>query len=273
MAIFVTGMRAHPEADLSPILRNVGKHISLDAGEIAHFSSLLRAVDLRKGDFLFSAGEVVSSLAYVLQGCLRSYSIDDKGNEHVLQFAPEDWWTGDLGSFTKGTAAITHCDALEDSIVVRMERSDVEHLYERVPKFERFFRILITNAFIAAQKRLLSTISQPAEERYREFMKLYPELEGRVPQKHIASYLGMTPEFLSTVRKRVREKVNGVAGQRTEALRSRSLIARPSPCSGKTSARIRSTLLASSRRRAAKRFRAASCRSPAGESTSLTAAP
>ena len=113
-------MRPSTEPDLTPILNNVGKHITLDARETTYFTSLLKAVQLNKGDFLFSAGEVVSSLVYVLSGCLRSYSIDDKGNEHVLQFAPEDWWTGDLGSFTKGTPAITYADALEDSTVVRV---------------------------------------------------------------------------------------------------------------------------------------------------------
>ena len=98
------------------------------------------------------------------------------------------------------------CDALEDSMILKLERDDIEQLYARVPKFERFFRILITNALIAAQRRLLSTISRPAEERYVEFARLYPGLDGRVPQKLIASFLGMTPEFLSTVRKRALSK-------------------------------------------------------------------
>lgn len=196
-------MSTVPDIDFSPILQNVGKHIELTPQETTLFISLLKAKQLRKGHFLIEAGDQAGFMCYVLQGCLRSYSIDEKGNEHVLQFAPEDWWTGDLASFTKGSPATVYCDALEDSAALRLDRKDMEDLYARVPKFERFFRILITNAFIAAQRRLLSTISQPAEERYREFIALYPRLDGRVPQKQIASYLGMTPEFLSTVRKRV----------------------------------------------------------------------
>ena len=199
-------MATAPDIDFAPILRNVGKHVSLTPEEAAYFTSLLKPKQLRKGHFLFEAGEVATFMCFVLKGCLRSYHIDEKGNEHVLQFAPEDWWTGDIASVTKGVTAILFCDALEDSLVVRIEHDDMERLYARVPKFERFFRILITNAFIAAQRRLLSTISRPAEERYVEFISLYPNLEARVPQKHIASYLGMTPEFLSTVRKRARAK-------------------------------------------------------------------
>ena len=209
MAIFVTDMTPRSDIDLTPIVQNVGKHIVLNAEEEAYFRSLLKIRTVKKGEFLFEAGVVATFEVYVLKGCLRSYAIDEKGNEHVLQFAPEDWWTGDLGSITNGTPAIAFTDALEESTVLSLERKDIEALYARVPKFERFYRILITNALVAAQKRLLSIISEPAEERYRRFIALYPKLEGRVPQKHIASYLGMTPEFLSTVRKRAREKVNG----------------------------------------------------------------
>lgn len=193
-----------PLPDPSPVLRNVGRYIQLSQEESTYFLSLLKPKHLKKGHFLVEAGELTTLQSYVLQGCLRSYHIDQKGNEHVLQFAPEDWWTGDMGSVVKGTPATLHVDALEDSTVLRLERADLDVLFERVPKFERFFRILVTNAFIAAQARLLSTISQPAQERYLEFVRLYPKLEGRVPQKQIASYLGMTPEFLSTVRKRAR---------------------------------------------------------------------
>jgi CRP-like cAMP-binding protein len=197
-------MSTATDIDFIPILQNVGKHIQLTPQEITLFTSLLKAKQVRKGHFLIEAGDQAGFMCYVVQGCLRSYSIDEKGNEHVLQFAPEDWWTGDLASFVKGTTATIYSDALEDSAVLRLDRKDMEDLYARIPKFERFFRILITNAFIATQRRLLSTISHPAEERYVEFIALYPDLDGRVPQKHIASYLGMTPEFLSTVRKRAR---------------------------------------------------------------------
>lgn len=188
--------------DPDPIMRNVAKHIALTPAEAGFFIGQFKLVPVKKGSFLVEADEPAAFQYYVSQGCLRSYQLDEKGNEHVLQFAPEDWWTGDLGSLTKGGPATLFIDALEDSLVLRIDRVALDELYVRIPKFERFFRILITNAFIATQRRLLSTISRPAEERYVEFARMYPGLDGRVPQKLIASYLGMTPEFLSTVRKR-----------------------------------------------------------------------
>jgi CRP-like cAMP-binding protein len=142
----------------------------------------------------------------VVSGCLRSYYTDEHGKEHILQFAPEDWWTGDMQSLLKNTPALLSVDALEDTVVLLIDKPSQDQLFERVPKFERFFRILIQNAFMAQQRRTLSNLSKTAEERYAEFRRLYPSLDGRVPQKHIASYLGMTPEFLSTVRKRVLAK-------------------------------------------------------------------
>lgn len=199
-------MAAITGVDFSPILHNVGKHVKLTEEEAAYFTSLLKPKQVKKGHFLVEAGEMATFECYVLSGCLRSYHIDEKGNEHMLQFAPEDWWTGDIASFTKGLPAVLFCDALEDSLILKLEREDIEPLYARVPKFERFFRILITNALITAQRRLISTISRPAEERYVEFARMYPGLDGRVPQKLIASFLGMTPEFLSTVRKRALSK-------------------------------------------------------------------
>jgi CRP-like cAMP-binding protein len=196
-------MSAPIDIDFTPILRNVGKHVTLTDEESAYFLSLLKPKLVKKGQFYQEAGEVCRTQAYVISGCMRSYHIGEDGKEHILQFAPADWWTGDMASFVKGTPAMLDNDALEDSLLLQMERTQLDHLYERVPKFERFFRILITNALIAQQRRMLGNLGLPAEERYAEFRKLYPSLDERVAQKHIASYLGITPEFLSTVKKRV----------------------------------------------------------------------
>ena len=107
-------------ADFSAILQNVGKHVQLTPEEVTYFTSLLKPKQVKKGHFLIEAGEVASFQCYVVHGCLRSYHIDEKGNEHVLQFAPEDWWIGDMGSFVKGVPAILYTDALEDSTVLRI---------------------------------------------------------------------------------------------------------------------------------------------------------
>lgn len=199
-------MRVPNDDEFAKILANVSKHIRLTADEQVFWRGQMKCRTIEKGAFLLSAGEVSLYQAFVLSGCLRSYHTDAQGKEHILQFAPEDWWTGDMASQLRGTPAVLSIDALEDTEAILFDGPGREQLFERVPKFERFFRILIQNAFIAQQRRTLSNLSKSAEERYAEFRKLYPSLDGRVAQKHIASYLGMTPEFLSTVRKRVLAK-------------------------------------------------------------------
>ncbi len=196
-------MRVPTDPEFAMILANVSKHIKLTPEERDLWRGLLKSRSVEKGQFLLSVGEVSRYQAFVVKGCLRSYHTDSQGKEHILQFAPEDWWTGDMTSQLRGTPAILSIDALDDTDTILIDKPGQDLLFERVPKFERFFRILIQNAFMAQQRRMLSNLSRTAEERYAEFRKLYPSLDGRVAQKHIASYLGMTPEFLSTVRKRV----------------------------------------------------------------------
>ncbi|HRI59792.1 MAG TPA: Crp/Fnr family transcriptional regulator, partial [Saprospiraceae bacterium] len=155
---------------------------------------------LKKKEFLLRAGEVCRYESFVLKGCLRNYYLDDKGDEHILQFSVEDWWTSDLYSLLTQTPATQFIDALEDSSVALFDKDDLERLYHQVPKFERFFRIMLQNAFIAQQQRILQNIGSTGEERYLAFRKKYPSLEQRLPQHQIASFLGITPEFLSKIR-------------------------------------------------------------------------
>lgn len=194
------------DAQFAAILANVCKHIRPTPEEALFWRGLLRARSVKRGECLLQVGDVSRHQYYVVSGCLRTYLVAEDGKEHILQFAPEDWWTGNMASMQKQQPSQLIIDALEDTEVVAIDTPGQELLYERIPKFERFFRILITNAFIAQQRRTLSSLSKTAEERYAEFRKLYPSLDERVAQKHIASYLGMTPEFLSTVRKRVLSK-------------------------------------------------------------------
>lgn len=134
---------------------------------------------------------------------MRAYTIDDKGAEHILMLASEDWWISDLFSFLSVTPSAMHIDALEDSEIISIEKPDLEKLYIEIPKLERLMRILFQKAFVAQQQRILASISQSAEERYTSFIKKYPSLEQRIPQTQIASYLGITPETLSRVRKQL----------------------------------------------------------------------
>jgi CRP-like cAMP-binding protein len=184
-----------------PILASVAQHIQLTEQEQQFFTSLLRPRTLRKKQYLLQAGDVSRFENFVVKGLLRAYTVDAKGQEHIAMFAPEGWWISDLYSFLAGTPATQHIDALEDTEVLSIERPDLERLYIEVPKFDRFFRILLQNAFVANQRRILAGISQSAEEQYDAFLKKYPTLGQRIPQHQIASFLGITPETISRIRK------------------------------------------------------------------------
>lgn len=193
--------------DSSLILANVNRLISLSDDQQSLFLSLLKYKKLRKREYLLQADDVCRYEYFVIAGCLRSYYRDDTGAEHVVQFAIEDWWIGDMRSFITQTPAWLYIDALENTEVLMLSKDDLDKLYAVVPAFERYFRIRIQNALVSEQQRLGATLSKTAEERYLDFIQKYPFLEKRVPQLQIASYLGMTPEFLSKIRARItREK-------------------------------------------------------------------
>jgi CRP-like cAMP-binding protein len=148
------------------------------------------------------AGEVSKYENFINTGVMRSYTIDKEGNEHIAMFGIEGWWIGDMYSFLAETPSTQNIDALEDTEILQISKTDLNKLYKEVPKFDRFFRILLQNAFVANQDRILASISQTAEEQYLAFVKKYPTLEQRIPQHQVASYLGITPETISRIRKK-----------------------------------------------------------------------
>ncbi len=183
------------------ILSNVAKYIQLTDKETSFFTSLLRLRKIRKRQYLLQAGDVNQFENFVNKGCLRAYTVDTHGEEHIAMFGLEGWWISDLYSFLTNTPATQNIDALEDSEVFSIERSDLEKLYEQVPKFNRFFLKLLQNAFVAHQRRILASMSQTAEEQYYDFIRKYPSMDQRVPQHQIASYLGLSPETISRIRR------------------------------------------------------------------------
>ena len=158
---------------------------------------------LRKKQYLLQEGDVSKFVAFVEKDVLRSYSIDEKGSEHIIQFAIEGWLISDLSSFITGKPATYTIDALEDCELVLISRSAHEDLLRTLTKYERWLRLLITGAYIALQRRITSIISLSLEDRYTGFVEIYPNIVQRVPQHMIASYMGMTPETLSRVRKKM----------------------------------------------------------------------
>lgn len=191
---------------MHPLLEaGLSRHIQLTDEEKELLWQYVTLRKYRKRQYVLQAGDVCRHENFVVSGCLRAYYVDDAGTEHIIMFAVEDWWTSDLLSFLTQTPAQLNIDALEDAEVLQIERSALEALYHKIPKLERFFRIMMQNAFIAQQQRILFNISKTAKERYLYFIEKYPKLEQRLPQHQIAAYLGITPEFLSQIRKQLSE--------------------------------------------------------------------
>jgi CRP-like cAMP-binding protein len=188
------------------IRKNIERHIQLSDAEFNYFTSLLHTKRLRKKQFLLEEGGVCNHECFVNSGCLRMYKLNEKGQEHIIQFAVTDWWICDQYSFLTSEPSEYFIDALEESEVLLIEKTRLEQLYVRVPMFERFFRIAFQNSYVALQRRIMAGLSQTAEEKYLNFIKRYPALEQKMPQHQIASYLGITPESLSRIRKQLAGK-------------------------------------------------------------------
>lgn len=192
--------------NLDLLLKNVAKHIQLDKTESDFFVSLLEYKTTKRKDYLLHQGDICKTENFIIKGCLRTYTIDENGVEHILMFGIEDWWVGDLYSFLTETPTNYFIDALEDTEVIQITKDNLARLYERVPKFEKFFRLILQNAFIAQQNRINLNLSFSAEQRYLDFIKNYPQLEQRISQKQLASFLGFTPVFLSMIRRKLAQK-------------------------------------------------------------------
>lgn len=143
---------------------------------------------------------------FVVEGCFRMYAIDDKGTEHNIQFAAENDWIADIGSFHSGKPSRVFIEAIEASEIIQIEQQDLYFLYLHVPKLDRIFKVIIENKFVELQNRVLQNISSTAQQRYLSFLEQYPNLSRRLPNIQIASYLGITPEFLSKIRKDLSEQ-------------------------------------------------------------------
>lgn len=185
---------------------HIEKRVHLTGHEFAECKEYFLHRKYRKRQFLLQEGEVCKSIGYVVKGCLRVYTIDNKGAEHIMQFAVKDWWVSDLNSYLSGSPATYNIDALHDSDVLLLEKSAREKLLQAVPKIERFFRLLMESNYIATHKRINDTLSASAEERYLSFIGTYPYLFEQIPQNQVASYLGITPQSLSRIRKELTRK-------------------------------------------------------------------
>jgi CRP-like cAMP-binding protein len=188
------------------LVRSLSKYVSLTEEEATIIASLFTFKTFRKRQYVLQEGEITRHETFIVRGLTRTYEMDEKGQEHIVQFGLEDWWIGDLYSFLTETPSKYNIDCLEDTEVFQITKPNLETLYEKVPKMERHFRIIIQNAFIASTNRVASSLVKSAAERYLEFTSQYPQIEQRVPNHQIASYLGITPQSLSRIRAQHKEK-------------------------------------------------------------------
>jgi CRP/FNR family cyclic AMP-dependent transcriptional regulator len=192
---------------VTPILEAyIARCTTLTDEELALFDGVMIRQHFEAKSYLLREGEVCRFEAFVIKGCLRKYCIDDAGHDVNLQFAVEDWWISDMTSFTAQTPSKLFIQAMEDCEVLMISYADKEEIFKRVPALERMFRLMVQRSHAVLQERFVGILTQPAEERYLQFLEQYPTLPQRIPQHYIASYLGMTAEFLSKVRKRLSEK-------------------------------------------------------------------
>jgi len=194
-------LNSNPQSDCQPLVDHILKRISLTKEEQEYFCSLVKVRYLLPRQYLVQEGEICKHESFVVKGFLRSFYYDPKGNDYTLHFAMQDWWISDSTSFIKETPATRNIIAVEQSTVLQLDKVNMELLYNKIPAFERFWRIMNENACMAQDQRILNSITMTGAERYEALLKKYPGIEQHLPQKHIASYLGISPVFLSNIRK------------------------------------------------------------------------
>ena len=186
---------------VEPLLTYFDSYLTLNDEERAQLSGRVVERRIKRRQFVLQEGDVCRHYTFVVAGCLKLYGVDKKGAEHILQFAAESDWISDIGSFHAERPSQLYIEAIEPAVILQLEKPDLIYLYRHYPKFDRNFRVIIENKFVELQQRVLQNISSTAEERYRSFLSQYSGLAHRLPNTQIAAYIGITPEFLSKIRK------------------------------------------------------------------------
>lgn len=190
------------------LIHNIQEVVPLQEQDILLIEDTFKPVHLKKKQFLLQKGESSNHMRFVADGCIKLYNIDDSGKERILQFGIQGWWVNDLYAYLTQKPATLFMQAITDSIVLQIHRDQLNTLYDKIHMMDRFFRIKTQNGYIALQERTLNAMSQTAEERYIEFIRRYRIMGQQIPQYMIASFLGITPEHLSTLRKNLAKKLS-----------------------------------------------------------------
>jgi len=191
---------------IDKLLSYFDDYVALEDKEKEELSRRGKERKIKRRQFILQENDICRHYSFIAEGCFKMYGIDKSGKVHNLQFAAENDWIADLGSFHSDKPSKLYIEALEPSVIIQLEKKDLIFFYVNYPKFDRNFRVIIENKFIEIQNRVLQNISSTAEERYLAFLEQYPTLSNRLPSTQIASYLGVTPEFLSKIRKDITSK-------------------------------------------------------------------
>ncbi len=186
-----------------PLIEYFNQLLPLNEEERSIVETVFKERKIKRRQYILRAGDISKLNTFVVEGCFKMYLVDEKGKEHNLQFAIENWWIGDIGSFHTEQPSKLYIEAIENSVILQINKEDQLKLFVEYPKFNRIFRVITENALVSIQRRVLQNIGSTAEERYLDFMERYPHFFNRISNVQIASYLGVTPEFLSTIRKRL----------------------------------------------------------------------
>lgn len=184
-----------------PLIDYINRVVSLTPEEEAILVSKISYRKYLKGQYLLQQGDICKFSGFIISGCTKTFFIDDEGQEHVVMFSIEDWWASDMGSFISQKPADFNVQCLENTEIIQLSCDNQDELLKEVPKLERFFRIIIERAFVSSQKRIIRNFSMSAKQRYLHFRQQYPKIDQRIPQYLIASYLGITKEFISKIKK------------------------------------------------------------------------
>lgn len=182
------------------LIKHLAKFLPLTDIEATELINRTSERLVKRKHLLLQENDVCNHLTFVVKGCFRMYKADQSGKEHNLEFVAENDWITNIGSLHKRLPSKLNIEALETSVIIQIERKDLWYLYTRYHSFDRNFRIIIEDKYIQLQDRVLQSISSTSHERYKVFLQQYSHLVGRLPNTHIASYLGITPEFLSKIR-------------------------------------------------------------------------
>ncbi|OBX25145.1 CRP-like cAMP-binding protein [Gelidibacter algens] len=190
------------EHHIEKLLIDIDKTVTLNTETERLLVPQLIINKIKKKSYVLEPGHIANTMNFIVKGCMRCFYIDDNGNEHILQLGIENWWINDLYSYLSQEPSRMFIQAIEDTTLVQIYKEELEKLYLESPTVSNFFRMKLQNAYVALQKRMMHKLSTDAYERYQIFIKDYRNIEQRIPQYMVASYLGITPEFLSHLRKK-----------------------------------------------------------------------